>query len=109
MGFFSKLFGKSEPAPQPQSSVQATPKPAPKAPEPVDIDARAIISELGGKDNIASMQTCAVTRIRVELKAGFSGSEQTTAECRDHSQHEDQRYSHSSAGRVAGRSRMFGT
>ncbi|WP_461536587.1 PTS transporter subunit EIIB [Spongorhabdus nitratireducens] len=79
MGFFSKLFGKSEPVPQPQSSAPITPQaqPAPKAPVSIDIDTQAIISELGGKDNIASLQTCAVTRVRVELKAAHQGSDET--------------------------------
>ena len=65
MGFFSKLFGKSEPEQvQPVQQQPVAPKPA-----QINLDADKIISLLGGKDNISDIRTCAFTRVRVELKA----------------------------------------
>ena len=54
MGFFSKLFGKSEP-----ENTQAEQQPAAPKPVQVNLDADKIISLLGGKDNIADIKTCA--------------------------------------------------
>ena len=75
MGFFSKLFGKSEP-----ENTQAVQQPAAPKPVQINLDADKIISLLGGKDNIADIKTCAFTRVRVELKAPASslGSVQET-------------------------------
>ncbi len=77
MGFFSKLFGKDE-AQQPVTQPQAA-APVSREAEPLSINAAAVIALLGGGSNIVTVQHCAVTRIRVELKTPVTDVEKISA------------------------------